>query len=152
MNKRKTLGVLFLLGILLAIFFIFFVRKSASSDDIIIINNKIISVETADTVAKRAQGLSGRQSLSADQGMLFVFDSQTTPSFWMKDMKFPLDIIWLQDQTVVDLTENLSVPDKMDIPRAKPGVPVNYVLEVNAGFIQENNIKVGDTLQYKPKS
>lgn len=149
MNKPKIIIILIVSANLLSIFFIFFANKSVSSGQKVIIGKKIIAVDIADTLEKRAQGLSGRQSLAADYGMLFIFPNLNIPSFWMKDMNFPLDIIWLQDQVVVDLTKNLEIPSKAGIPSIKPIVPVNYVLEVQAGFISDNNVKVGDQVIYQ---
>ena len=64
------------------------------------IAGQTIKVEIADTDAKRELGLSGHAPLSDTQGMLFVFDTPGIYSFWMKDMLFPLDIIWLAPSEV----------------------------------------------------
>src|SRR4030042_2564613 len=61
------------------------------------INGQKIFVEIADTPEKRSQGLSGRDNLSQNQGMLFIFNQPAIPSFWMKDMNFPLDFIWINN-------------------------------------------------------
>ncbi len=102
-----------------------------------------ITVEMADTETTRAQGLSGRRGLADHTGMLFVFDKPGFYGFWMKDMKFSLDMIWIDENwKVVDITKNAS-------PKSFPGTymssePVKYVLEVPAGFTEQNNIKIGD--------
>lgn len=112
-----------------------------------------IQAEIARTPEERGQGLSGRPSLPQNAGLLFVFSEERTPSFWMLDMRFPLDFIWISaDQRVVDLTENVPPPDpgESDLPRYAPGQPILYVLEVNAGVVQEAGIQVGDTVAFDP--
>lgn len=102
-----------------------------------------VAVEIRDTEEGRNQGLSGRASLGADEGMLFVFDQTGIYGFWMKEMKFPLDFIWIKDNVVVEITENVGV-DKMDI---KPRTAINKVLEVNSGWVEKQGVKVGDTVK-----
>ena len=89
-------------------------------------------MEIANTDAERTQGLSGRASLPAGTGLLFVFESPGKYGFWMKDMNFPIDIVWLGDGMLpVGIEKNVS-PDSY--PQVfYPPVPVRYVLEVNAG-------------------
>ena len=106
------------------------------------IKNKIISIEKADTEFLRTRGLSGRERLEDDSGMLFIFDKPGRYGFWMKGMKFDLDFVWLKDQTVVHLSQNIQNPTTL-----YPPMPINKVLEANAGFIQENNIALGDTME-----
>lgn len=120
------------------------------------VGSKTIQVEIANTQDLRTKGLSGRTSLPADSGMLFVFDLKgETPVFWMKDMLIPLDMIWIHsssgdvsDEKIVKIDKNIPAPpkntsdDKLDKIRANQ--PVDYVLEVNGGFSDQNNIKVGD--------
>jgi uncharacterized membrane protein (UPF0127 family) len=106
------------------------------------ISTTTLSVELARTVPEQEQGLSYRQSLSADHGMLFVFDSPQEIGFWMKDMHFPLDMIWFdQHMKVIDITKN-ATPDSYPhifLPRS----PVQYVLEVNAGFADAHGVTIG---------
>ena len=113
------------------------------------IGSATVNVEIADTLDKRAKGLSGRNSMDAGYGMLFVFDAKDTPPvFWMKDMRFPLDFIWISADKIVKIDKNVlnpgaGTPDA-ELLRYSAPVPVDYVLEVNAGFTDKNNIKVGD--------
>ncbi len=110
------------------------------------INGAKIEVELADTSAKRMKGLSGRQSLAPDKGLLFLFNRPGIYSFWMKDMNFPIDIIWIgPDYRIVDITYNLT-PDTF--PKSfRPQMPAKFVLEVNAGFARERGIKIGDKIE-----
>jgi uncharacterized membrane protein (UPF0127 family) len=112
-----------------------------------------ITVEVADNMYDRTRGLSERESLAPDAGMFFVYPDYQERVFWMGKMRFPIDIIWLKDKVVVGFYENLPPPPPIlnlndeDIPKATSVVPVNGVLEFNAGFIKQNQIKIGDTFQ-----
>jgi len=105
-----------------------------------------IKVDIADTNEERAKGLGGITSLAEDEGMLFVFDKKdTTPSFWMKDMLIPLDIIWINDSKVVRIDKNIPNSDQTKL--YNPGTPIDYVIEVNAGFSDKKGLKVGDSAE-----
>ena len=112
------------------------------------IGEKTITAEVADNDKTRELGLSFRTKLDGSSGMLFVFDSYVTPFFWMKDMQIPLDMIWIRDDMVIDFDENVPIPNPGTelnlLPKYSPREIVNYVLEVNAGFVKENGVKVGD--------
>lgn len=105
-----------------------------------------IPVEVAATAAEQHQGLSDRTSLAADSGMFFpILDSNQT-GFWMKDMKFPLDFIYFDQDRVVETKEN--VPTALVPLPFFPKEAVDAVLEVNAGYIAAHGIKVGDASDY----
>jgi len=108
-----------------------------------------IEVQTVSSQAAMAKGLGGRDSLPPDEGMLFVYSDYRRPGFWMKDMKFPIDIIWIKDDTIIDITEKVPVAATAVLPHYWPKEPVNYVLEVNAGFVSQNNVKIGDRVEIK---
>lgn len=112
------------------------------------INSAELKVEVADTLDKKITGLSNRESMPQDTGMLFVFDKVDNYEFWMKDMKFGLDFIWLLDNKVVDLHENIPSPvGSSDEPvRIKAKELVNGVIEVNSGWINAQGVKIGDTV------
>lgn len=104
---------------------------------------KIIKVKIADTPELREMGLSGREGLAEDEGMLFIFDSDAKYQFWMKDMRFPIDILWLSDKgEVVDIRASVS-PSTFPTVFA-PNSPARYVLELRAGFTETNALKLGD--------
>ena len=93
------------------------------------IAGKELKLNIASTPQARAKGLSGRATLERNQGMLFLFTAPGVYGFWMKDMKFPIDIIWLNDRKVVDLTPNVPVPVKgQPLESYVPLKPVNAVL------------------------
>jgi len=150
-----ALTALFIVGV--AFFFNNFKSSKNNSNQVnpslpqIKVGSTNISVELAMTQEARLKGLSGRESLDTNSGMLFTFDNtNTVRSFWMKGMKFPLDFIWIKDGKVVQIDKNIPVPpagtedSKLTIYASQ--TPVDYVLEVNAGFSDKNNIKIGDTV------
>src|SRR3989344_2375755 len=118
-----------------------------------------ITAEIADTPEKRARGLSGREALGKDEGMLFVFTDSAIRQFWMKDMNFSLDIIWIdENKKIIDITKNATPESYLSravYPKQgrgesggpekfSPSAPAKYVLEVSAGFADAHNIKIGD--------
>lgn len=113
------------------------------------INNISFCAQLADTPVKQQQGLSGRANLGENEGMLFVFSRKTIPRFWMKDMEFPIDIIWISNNKIVDIHKNVPIPQKgalnTSLPTYQPSTPINYVLELNAGTVENLNIKIGDS-------
>lgn len=122
----------------------------ASTQTQIRINETLVKVEVSDTAAERSKGLSGRTDLAADSGMLFVFPESKKYQFWMKGMKFPLDLIFIQNSQVVDFISGSSPPSAgqgdASLTIYEPTVPIDMLLEVNSGFASKNNIKVGDRI------
>jgi uncharacterized membrane protein (UPF0127 family) len=115
----------------------------------VVINDKIIKVDVMDEYAGQVQGLSDKESIDYDAGMLFDFQNKQTRRFWMKNMHFPIDIIWIDDDTVVGISRNCEPEGEEPVKRYSSIVPVNYVLEVNAGFSDEFGIEEGDTVEFK---
>ena len=111
---------------------------------------KKISVEVADTVEKRSLGLGKRSGLENGWGMLFVFEKRKQHGFWMKDMQFPLDIIWLDNHIIVHILRNVQ-PAKSGVipPVMTPPEAVNFVLEIDAGRADELKLQVGQHLKYQ---
>jgi uncharacterized membrane protein (UPF0127 family) len=109
-----------------------------------------ILAEIVDNAAERSRGLSGCNQLPENEGMLFVFSKTDYHRFWMKDMRFPLDIIWInEDKRIVGFERNVppSFNEDNDVLYIPP-VPSKYVLEVNAGFTDRNGISVGETVVF----
>ncbi len=105
-----------------------------------------ILVNIADTPRLQEQGLSGHNPLGEKEGMLFVFDAPEQTGFWMKDMFFPLDIMWFdQDQRIIDVWENASPDSYPEI--VTPRAPAKFVLEVPAGFFAKYKLKMGNILE-----
>jgi uncharacterized membrane protein (UPF0127 family) len=146
--KKQYISIFLMIAILCAGYFTFsaiFSKNSITSTE-----NSVIplnSVLIADTPALRELGLSSRDSLPEESGMLFVFEQPDTYNFWMKDMKFPIDIIWLDDSFKVLHVEKEVSPEtypKTFGPQAKS----SFVLEVNAKIAKKNNYTEGSTLDF----
>lgn len=113
------------------------------------IGGTIIPVAVANTTALRQKGLSGMLSLSKDEGMYFIFNTPDRYQFWMPDMHFPIDIIWIADGKIVGIEHSVSnVFDSKHPVLYTPPVSINRVLEVNAGFSRVHDIDVGDTITF----
>ncbi len=107
------------------------------------VNDKIFNLEIAADAKTQAQGLSNRESLALDSGMLFIFQNYLIRNFWMNEMLFPLDIVWIKDNIVSDCAQNVQLTTNNKVTRLSSPEPVNYVLEINAGLCQKYNIKSG---------
>ncbi len=110
-------------------------------------------VELALTAEEQIQGLSGRPTLTANTGMLFVYQRQSRYTFWMPDMHFPLDIVWIgSDCAVADVTLNALPPEpgqaNQDLPLYSPKLPAQYVLEINAGEAEAKGISEGVGVEF----
>lgn len=106
-----------------------------------------ISAEVARTPKAWARGLSGRKNLGENQGLLLVFPQPSQRGFWMKEMKFSLDIIWINDGKVIDIAPNVLPANNKNIPIYYPRLPARLVLEVNAGFSEKYGLKIGDMVE-----
>lgn len=105
-----------------------------------------LTVELARTPEQHIRGLSGRPGLKSGQGMLFVYDRPQPVSIWMKDMRFPLDIVWIRDGRIVKIEKN-APPLTPTGPERIYTASADLVLEVPAGFADRKRIRVGDTVQ-----
>ena len=109
-----------------------------------------IPVEVADTLKKRSLGLGKRTFLKKGWGMLFVFEKRKPHRFWMKDMQFPLDIIWLDNHRIVHIIHNAKPVNSRDEPEIMTSpVPVNFVLEIAAGRAAKLRLKTGQRMKFK---
>lgn len=139
-----TLGLLTLLvigeGVML---FSSITTYSLIADSVVSIRSFSIPVEIAKNPTTRAKGLSGRSSILPGHGMLFVFEQSGRHPFWMKNMFFPLDLLWIDSRgTVIDITEN--VPPESFPTQFQSVLPVRFVLEIPAGFVATHAIQRGD--------
>lgn len=106
-----------------------------------------LRVKIASTPPETARGLGGVTSLPEDRGMLFVFGAPGKYSIWMKDMRFPLDIIWLdENRKIVDVVFNAR-PESYPA-YFMPHYPAQYILEANAGWANRHRVKTGDTAEF----
>lgn len=104
-------------------------------------------VDVADDTLTKARGLGGRESLAADEGMLFVFGRPTVRSFWMQDMLIPIDIIWISGGEVIGFEEEVQPEPGTPVSKMaryrSPGL-VDYVLEIRSGGVRAAGVKEGD--------
>ena len=106
-----------------------------------------LKVEIVSTPEALSKGLSGRNSMGEDEGMLFVFDHPDKYAFWMKDMNFSLDMIWLDQDLKVVYIEKNAKPESY--PKTfGPNQNSLYVLEVVSGFSDKHNLKIGDIASF----
>lgn len=118
------------------------------------VDGATFNVEIASTILEQSRGLSFRPSLGANDGMLFIFGSGSTQTFWMKDMNFALDMIWISGNTVAGFAQNVPAPASgvqiWQLPLYTSPANIDKVLEVNAGTVAQYNIKVGDAVTIGP--
>lgn len=110
------------------------------------VGSQVFEAEIADEPLEHSRGLSERTSLPENQGMLFIFPNAASRYFWMAGMKFPLDIIWIRDNEIIGFSENLPPASRTDYPFYSSPVPVDKVLEINAGLVEKLRIKAGDSV------
>ena len=126
-------------------------RENSLKTAKVIIGNNTWEAELAKTLVEKARGLSHRESLGRDKGMIFFFDPQARESFWMKGMNFSLDMIWIRNNIVIDITKNAPpLKDSLQPLYYSPKEPADMVLEVNAGQADEFGVKIGDKVIIKP--
>lgn len=112
----------------------------------ILLKGEKINIEIANTDYLRNRGLSYRTSLCESCGMLFVFDTYKHHSFWMNEMNFSLDIIYLKDNKVVDIFQSVPIKTNNKTTKIYPENEANSVLELNAGWSKTHNLQIGDNL------
>jgi uncharacterized membrane protein (UPF0127 family) len=119
-----------------------------SSQKSVTVNGAEFIIDISDSPSERQQGLSGRESLAEDEGMLFVFEEPGLHGFWMKDMLISIDIIWIdQAKKVVHIEESVS-PDTYPETSFYPSVEALYVLELSSGRAGEIGLALGDELAF----
>ncbi|MEI7619998.1 MAG: DUF192 domain-containing protein [Candidatus Falkowbacteria bacterium] len=146
-NSSNLKNVIFGLMIMILIggLFYFMMQQLRYRETYVSINKNIkITIELAKNEAEQYQGLSNRKSLCQNCGMLFMWDDYDVRNFAMRNMNFPLDIIFITDQKIVKIESNLSPEGAAPQNNYSSDVPVNYVLEINGGLTDRYGIAVGD--------
>ncbi len=109
------------------------------------IHDKEIWVEVAQTPEERSHGLMGRKHLGRDEGMLFIFETEDTHGFWMKDTLLPLSIAFIgKDGRIVWITDMKPLTSDSHVPPS----PILYALEMNKGWFSSHGVKVGDIVRF----
>ncbi len=112
------------------------------------------SAEVAETPVARGRGLSGRESLAQDAAMLFIFPKTGSYGFWMKDMHFPLDLIWINGEEIVGIEKNVDPQIGASVFSLKTYYPpsaADKVLEISGGLSDRYGFRAGDKAEFEPK-
>lgn len=157
MSGIKIAGIVFLAVIALFISAVFFVshrdahplKKEFARVEV---GGGVVHAEVVRDDRSRAAGLSGRASLPEGEGMLFVFDAVGPHAIWMRGMQFPIDILWIRGDTVVDIAENVSPSEAgtadFALPVYRPDRDAEFVLEIGAGFSETHNVRIGNRITF----
>lgn len=160
---NSTAVILVIIGIIIVAGLMFFgknnpdlgssgsVSTATSSEPVLNVNGKTVHLIVVNTPESRELGLGNRESLPEDQAMLFVFDKPDKYEFWMKDMEFPIDMIWLDQNFKIVHIESDVAPETYPDQTFMPDKDALYVIEANSLFAQKNNLKIGDTLDVRLK-
>lgn len=125
-----------------------FLRRFPSST--IRVGEDELKVLVANNSARWYKGLSDRRNLKGYDGMIFVFPERGKHTMVMRNMHFPLDIVWIDGNTVVDVVQNIPLESgrsEDELTKYSPRELANIVLEMPAGFVEKNNIKIGDRVE-----
>lgn len=143
-TDRVRFGLLILVALFLVTFLTYFAWRNNRYSELQF-GNKTIAVEEVKSLRDKEKGLGGRESLADDRGMLFAYDKAGKYCFWMKGMKFPIDILWLDEsKKVVHVAAHVppeSFPDSFCPPE-----DAQYILEVKAGLSGRSGVDVGSQL------
>lgn len=157
--ERVVVAVILLLTLVgLALFFFMYAQEKSPAVPIadrslleLTIDDRTLTVEVVNTPASITQGLSGRSEIGSD-GMLFVLGEKRIPQFWMKEMQFGLDLVWIREGRIVSITPHVPHPSPdvllSDLPFYLPPEAVDMVLEIPAGRAAEWSLKPGATVGF----
>lgn len=156
-SMRSRLSKRRIIGIAVSVLFLFSAiiftnqpkgcRVGYRNDKTVRLSTLAVISEVVDTNQSRQTGLSGRSCIPPNTGMLFVFDNPDLHGFWMKDMKFSIDIVWLdQDKRVVDIKQDVSPATYPEV--FYPSGTAKYVLETNPGLLESVDVTIGSQLSW----
>jgi uncharacterized protein len=144
-NIRLLLGLAVVIFVLVLVITLLLSRRSPE----VKIGGETFKVEIADSDEEKQIGLSEKTTLKDNEGMLFIFDKPDTYSFWMKEMDFPIDIVYLNGDRVTTVIKNAQPPTSsdQDLEIFRPEEPSDKVLEIKAGLADRYNITKGSTVE-----
>jgi uncharacterized protein len=143
-----------LIIICILILFVCQVKLSSGEDlktntsDFGFVQNQKIFLNVADTPEKKIQGLMYIDKISEDQGMVFLFKNTDYKTFWMKNMKIPLDIVFISNDKIAKIYKEVPVCEKDPCPIYGSKYKVDTVLELKNGFCDKYNAKTGDKIKF----
>ena len=146
--KKKKYLIIFVLFVLLTVFLKFW-QVYYWSTAVIELKEQRLNVLVADTYARQYKGLGGRETLGNYDGMIFTYGVDDKYGIVMRDMSFPIDIVWLNKGEVIDIAPNVQVEPGVKEPNLRvyrPRKSGNAVLELRAGWVEANDLKIGDKL------
>lgn len=148
--KKKTLLIILIILVIALLGYITYKNSINKLEKICIEDKACFYVEIADTLSEREKGLSKKQSLEADKGMLFIFEEETLPGFWMKDMNFPIDVIWIgKNMKIIGIEKSLEPCEKdKECPVVYPSQEIKYVLEINSGLSKVYDFEENDSVYF----
>jgi uncharacterized membrane protein (UPF0127 family) len=121
-----------------------------SSQATVRVGDQEVRADVADSPQELSAGLSGRSGLDADEGMLFLLPAPSRQPFWMKGMRFPIDIVWIANGRVSEVTASVPAPapgtKESELPLYSPRRTVDRVLEMSSGWAKENGVGRGDAV------
>ncbi|MEI7452298.1 MAG: DUF192 domain-containing protein [Candidatus Falkowbacteria bacterium] len=151
---REIIFGLIFIGLIITISLFFWREQSLlkNQTDTVVINGQTIDVQIADTNQLRYQGLSGQKKICELCGMLFIFPETKVEEMVMRNMNFPLDIIYINNNKIVKIDANL-LPEGADpLFIYSSELPVDYILEVNSSFTDKYDITVGNEVTFNFKN
>jgi len=149
MKKVNNFKFYFFIVFILVAIFMFFWQRFHWPQATVSLKNETLHVLIADSIYRQQKGLSGRTSISPYDGMVFPFSLLGKHAFVMRNMNFPIDIIWLKKGEVVDYAPNVQIePDHNESTyiRYTPRTDDDMVLELPAGWAQAHDLRIGDKM------
>lgn len=147
-EKYRGRGQTLCMRYLTVFFMLLFCASCMAQGPYVTLGGERFSVELAETREKQALGLMFRDEMAEDHGMLFLFPAESMRSFWMKNTRIPLDILYFdEDLKLVSMSENTPPCRTRNCPAYRSTGPAKYVLELNAGKAAELGLKAGDVME-----
>jgi uncharacterized membrane protein (UPF0127 family) len=145
-SKKLTLYTLIALILVIILSFNIY-AKNLPEEAYVVVNDKKVNLEIADTEEKREIGLMFRDKIQENQGMIFLFDKPDYVNFWMKNVKIPLDILFISKDKIVTIYNMvpICIQEPCEIYPSK--YKIDYVIELQGGFCYKNKVKVGQTVK-----
>jgi len=118
------------------------------STNFVVIKNRKVFLDVADNREKITQGLMGVDNIEENQGMVFLFKKPDYKTFWMKNMKISLDIVFISNEKVVKMYKEVPVCEKNPCPLYGSKYKIDSVIEFKKGFCEKYNVKIGDKITF----
>ena len=146
LNKKFLKSFAIILSFVLVVFLI---SRQTVSMGTVVLGGVEVQVELAQTAEGQSKGLSGRETIAEGEGMLFIFEQEGRTGFWLKNVRFPLDLIWInKDKKIVDIQPNAHPCQADDCLTYYPHKDASFGLEVNAGFVARHKLRIGDRVDF----